>query len=676
MLTLNSKTGLLKIDTPNNLQIISPKIVDPLIAKNHIVTFLNANTHADKLSVLGNIQHQFGMDALIDNQNNTFLHYLLPKMDLYCVQILVSHYQLNLHCPNLFGETPLDKAAAENREKLRICLQLQGINLNNTIDLSDLNLEGGTVVQINHHASFAVNNIKLIKCENDFNQFIVALNNRGIGLLSSIDIDGNSILHLLIVSGCLETWQIILKYVNPVVFEFRNDSGVTPAELALLCKRIDLFNLLQAHGVKVNISCTLTFALIPKAVDKYQMVKNVLDDSLITLNIADSVKYLLQSGFRLDEPVLNDNKGSVLHWLMAYAPFSELQKILESRQYSTLDPQDQDGVTPLMIAAAHGRQKSIWLLISMGASIKAKDHQGFDIHAYAREFPHFIYLTPMPMKIPLSQGESLYRWVCSQGGSKIFCKLNDKIITLFNLYIKFMQQQKWTYHGHPSIAAKQCYDRLCNLPYVLDCQENSFLTVNCYDVATGFGYLLKMFGIDKVNLHVYKMIRSKPFVPKDPQIKGQFVCFDNKAHLDTFQMQNYYSFTQHCVLYSHGMYYDPSFCCYYENASDVECKPCLPLLPMLIQPTMPFQSPVPTLIQPTVPPQTSSLPQGKLPSYSPPSQLMTEPQLTTSLPLLPNKSFTPSWNAQANHTQARSKTLIKSSPNTTNTSRVRNTLTM
>ena len=63
-------------------------------------------------------------------------------------------------------------------------------------------------------------------------------------------------------------------------------------------------------------------------------------------------------------------------------------------------------------------------------------------------------------------------------------------------------------------------------------------------------------------------MKSKSFLSKDQKIKGEFCCFDKEVQEKSFP-EGYFSYDNHCVTTCQGMYFDPTFCCYYSNVDDI-----------------------------------------------------------------------------------------------------------
>ncbi|HRE32224.1 MAG TPA: hypothetical protein PLD88_09655, partial [Candidatus Berkiella sp.] len=71
-----------------------------------------------------------------------------------------------------------------------------------------------------------------------------------------------------------------------------------------------------------------------------------------------------------------------------------------------------------------------------------------------------------------------------------------------------------------------------------------------------------------VKLHTYINFISRPFNDKGP-LKGDFVCFDQDFQDKIPPTQDRYRYRQHFVLQVGSRFFDPTFCCYYDNQDDI-----------------------------------------------------------------------------------------------------------
>ncbi len=545
--------------------------------------YLNATDHTQKLFLIDDFHNTFGIHTSIDVFHNTFLHLIVRTSSIDIIHVL-STYPVAVNCQNMFGETPLLQAAHNHRTKVVTLLKSFGADpeVKDSLGIgpSDLFDETNIIFKTDDEPlyTFASEKIREITDPASFRKFIEALNELGFGLHSPIDDEGNTLLHLFAMKGSHQALRTLLTYVGPDSFNSQNDFNCTPVMMAILKSRYTIANALLCHGVGLpyqNETLLVMsekgmldkFKFPPKTIQKYLYANRMLASSLNNFKIEAAVLSLLQAGFMLDEPILED-EGSLLHWLVIYAPFRVVQRAIQTKRYTSLDPQDKLEQTPLMLAARDGRQKVVSLLFRNGASTTMRDAFGFTPIEHAFTYPHPIQFSAVSAPIQ-TIGDFMMNWMKPRTKGIELLTDKQKCVKLFHLYTTFIREQKWTYKGVPDETVK-VVDRVLQHSYIFDCAADMQSTVNCFDLAGGFGYLLKTYGLKDISLHIYENnIYSKPFTPKNHRIKGDFVCFDPKAHQAMVADGNHYRFGQHCVVKCMGAYYDPTFCCYYTKADDV-----------------------------------------------------------------------------------------------------------
>jgi dihydroneopterin aldolase len=314
--------------------------------------------------------------------------------------------------------------------------------------------------------------------------------------------------------------------------------------------------------LQLNVSPT-----IKKINPRYEYANLLLCDTFYSCAIEEAIITLTSLGYGLDEAI-DDVQNTILHWLVLNAPIHLIRKLSYKSQSMNVNVVNLDGETPLMLAAKNGRQQLVNLLITLGASLTECDILGFTAIDYAALFSKPIHFRGFEPTIFQTNYENLLLIALEQLKAVETISYQTLVEKLFELYIAYMRHQGWQYEG--VVNKKSDYDRIESTSYILDCRSNMRYKVNCFDIANGFVYLLKAFGINELKLHVYENnIRSKPFTPKDPKIHGEFVCFDNEAQAKILSQGNYYSFLRHCVVVVMGRVYDPTFCCHYDNLNDV-----------------------------------------------------------------------------------------------------------
>ncbi len=575
-------------------------MLNPFPGKQALVRqCLYATSQSDKQILIALFNNTFGLHAPIDELGNTFLHFIIRTSSLETIRYVLTYYQVDLNCQNMFGETPLYQAANMQRTKVVALLKSIGADpeIKDILGIgpSDLCDETGMYLRAEEIPAytFACEQIKEIKDAAGFEKFVQALNDNGYGLHTAIDSEGNTILHHLAMKASHQVWSILLTLLRPEFFDVKNDFECTPLIMALLKSRFTIASAMLYHGVGLPTQNEVLLAMVekglfnrfklcPKSIQKYLSANKMLASSLNIFRIEEAVSTLLQMGFMLDEPIL-ENDGSLLHWLVLNAPYGVVERAVQTQRYSTLDPQDRFGETPFMWAARDGRQKVVSLFYSKGASTTIIDDLGLTANEHALTYPHPVQF--IPQSAPTQTiAQHMMQWIKPRLKGFELLTNQQKCEQLFNLYTTYIKEQKWPYKGVPDDLGR-VIDRVLPYSYIFDCTVGTVPSVNCFDLARGFGYLLKTLGFKDISLHIYENnIYSKPFTPKNPRIKGDYVCFDPVAHQAMVSDGNNYKFLQHCVVKCLGVYYDPTFCCYYTKADDINLLVATPPpspLPML-----------------------------------------------------------------------------------------------
>ncbi|MBI2791399.1 MAG: ankyrin repeat domain-containing protein [Gammaproteobacteria bacterium] len=548
------------------------------------VKFLNAISVRERIGIVTEYQAYFNLCSPTDLFENTFLHFIVEKGDLETITSVVSSLPEDaLNCHNLLYDTPLSWAQSHKREKVVELLLAHGAKLDSTDDDGIQNLfrtdtSDSTKKIENPFYRLAHFRLEGVVDQAGFDQFIDDLNQQDLGLQTPIDKDGNTLLHLFAINGKQKVFKTLLTFVSPQVFDCQNDLGQTPYILAIANKRFTLASALLTHGInpiipdyKGNLlllcsSLEDLFSFIPKSIDDYIRANRLLDDTFYNCDFDGTISSLLNEGFTLEEP-FDDNENTLLHWLVLNAPFHFIRKILYFYPQTNINVSNRRGSTPLMLAASTGRQLVVDLLISKGASLQQADFEALTAKEYAALFPKPIDFLPAKLFRYQTIYLNLISKVISQVIGKPRLEQHVLVAKLFDLYIAYIRQQGWHYEG--VVDKSSDYNRLSRNSYFLDCEMGKNYNVNCFDIANGFMHFIKTFGIKGARLHVYDNIKSKPFTPKDPKIKGDFECFDKIAHAKILEQNNFYSFAKHCVIIVLGRVYDPTFCCSYTDVNDV-----------------------------------------------------------------------------------------------------------
>lgn len=137
---------------------------------------------------------------------------------------------------------------------------------------------------------------------------------------------------------------------------------------------------------------------------------------------------------------------------------------------------------------------------------------------------------------------------------------------IFGEFLKFITKKNWTYHNNNDPISKRA-------SWVALRNASKSYSVNCYDLSEALMYILcgfKDFGFTQETVQLVEYMNegwSKPLGSKHEDIYGKFTCFDPNAEniIDLSLNNQRFAFSNHCVVYTQGIYFDPTFQCFYED---------------------------------------------------------------------------------------------------------------
>ena len=189
---------------------------------------------------------------------------------------------------------------------------------------------------------------------------------------------GNSPLMMAARAGCLPMLRLLLEHGAKV--NRRDSGGATPLMGAVLRNRAPAIQLLLAHGANPNEGAPRGYTLLGMAIEEQQF------DAAYALIEAGADVNAPASMYRLtplmivasDRPPSADSR---LRLTQLHSPMSIARALLAHK--ANVNAADAQGVTALMIAAAHDNSPMIGLLMQAGANAQMKSAAGQTAHDIA-----------------------------------------------------------------------------------------------------------------------------------------------------------------------------------------------------------------------------------------------------------------------------------------------------
>lgn len=168
-----------------------------------------------------------------------------------------------------------------------------------------------------------------------------------------------------------------ISIANGANIESRNDQGATPLIVAVEKDNLEIVKLLLENGA--NISAKDNYeetALIEAARSMNPNLMRLLLNAKPTLQEKnDALFEAVRSGpVVIEMSVPGEKKPQNMKTRPELPEVTVTQLLLESG--ASLESRDQDGETPLMVAADHGQTDTFNLLLQRGAKINVRDRQG------------------------------------------------------------------------------------------------------------------------------------------------------------------------------------------------------------------------------------------------------------------------------------------------------------
>ncbi|MCS5711559.1 ankyrin repeat domain-containing protein [Candidatus Berkiella aquae] len=542
--------------------------------QNAITTFKqqfpNIKSVETKRSMINQLSKQTSFTVPTDTYGNTLVHFITLNGYLADIDYMLSILRPGeIDCPNNYQITPLIQATVAGLQNVVSLLlahganwQLRDYNGKNALEYNMNNRKQVTFKAWNHLPTLPLIEKRLfdltkIKSGKGISDFLVWLHSINYLLTTPINHHDDPIFHYVIFNCSLAGIKSLLPYLTPEVLAVSNRKGTTILHSLIKTKHYVKANLLRRAGARLDIpdsdgftplnylplnKSLLTMTSVEQYLEMNQLVEEVLYE---TLDINHLLAKAMQYGLGIDDPI-DENDGTLLHRFIEFIPVPLFQEILGKYPHCDLKVRTSDGVSLIKLAAVRERYAIIELLQKYGVPLYTSELTTSESEGYKT----YLQRSYAPVIYPCLAFSFNQLRLKSKD-------LNEHLLKFFQTYIGYVRSNRFKYHG----------DRLYS-GMILDSRLGESLTLNCYDLATNLGYFLKMQGIDNVRLHTYTNFNSRPFNDKGP-LKGDFVCFDQDYQTKISPIYDRYRYERHYVLQVGSRFFDPTFCCYYDNQDDI-----------------------------------------------------------------------------------------------------------
>jgi ankyrin repeat protein len=177
--------------------------------KSNLIDYHSLAIKNDFDFILSKIKDDNSLINIVDNSQNTFLHYALINKNIQATINLANIPLINLNCKNNLGDTPLHIACYNVLNSLLN----QDKNIYYHFEIVILLLNNGARKDIlNNQFMFPFN-------------FLKNINNL-------LDLDGNTLLHIVIKNRKINVAKFMIEYLN-FGLNTKNNNGETPVHLSV-----------------------------------------------------------------------------------------------------------------------------------------------------------------------------------------------------------------------------------------------------------------------------------------------------------------------------------------------------------------------------------------------------------------------------------------------------------
>lgn len=512
--------------------------------------FVSTQSDNIRAELIQSIHKQVGITTPCDEFDNTLVHFIVKYGSLTNINFTLKLLSVvEIDARNGAGQTALMQAISDGKQSVTSLLLSYGADPL-TLDKRGhvaydyaatspklIYLKANNIVPLLEDLNHKINSLQTAE---DFQSFLIWLSVNRLSLVSPISRSDNTVLHLLVCKIPLCVMVSLINKTPLTWFGTVNAKGETPLDSLINLNLSVKTKILAVHGAPTaKYSQKPIFA--GHSLFVYLEANRLLTQLITTLNIVDVCQRFDQLGLRLDEPI-DEYDNTALHILAKRLPTIAFRDLLLSIPNCSLLQTNSGNQTIMDVAAENYRLPMMQML-----------HEKFGLNsprAYENLYNHYIRKTRFP---------SLHEYFdrCFKKANVTKLDHNRKVEFYFKEFVAYIRKSWLRYHGTNRDGS-----------YLLDCEYGERYQVNCYDLASAFGYLLISNGISDVQIHHYTKIKSRPFNDKG-LIHGDFVCFDDEYHQNYYAHAGFFIFEDHYVLRVGSRFFDPTFCCYYNNENDL-----------------------------------------------------------------------------------------------------------
>ncbi len=521
------------------------------------IAFKKHHSDIAQVELIQSIHETIGLNVPCDEFDNTLLHYIANHGVLSDIDFALTLLPGKIDLQNAFGQTALMQAVYRGKQSVTSLLLSHGANPSMT-DMTGSSVYEYTAIAPKPTFLVANNIVPLLpelrkkicrlQTSEDLQAFLIWLNVHHLTLATPMSRSDTTILHFLVSKCPFSIMEPLLNKTPPCRLGAVNIRGETVLDYLIRLKLTVKADILAQHGAP-TAKCTVALDYVARhSLTVYLTANRLLSQFILILNVVKMRQAFNQLELTLDEPI-DEWDNTALHILVKNIPCAILKDLLDSIPNCNFYVTNYHGQTIMDIASERLRLPMMQMLYDNFAFPIPPSHQAlYDKYITVPRFP------------------SLYEYFVDTFRNANVADLdeNSKIEYYFTVFLCYIRNQWFHYNGTHRDGA-----------YLLDCEYGENYTVNCYDLASAFGYALITIGITDVRVHHYTKVKSRCFNDKGP-LQGDFVCFDQVYHQTYYGNDGFFEFDDHYVLKVGSRFFDPTFCCYYNNENDLLALPeCL-----------------------------------------------------------------------------------------------------